>query len=908
VKLISKAFLLLAFATFTVDADAKQIKLTVNSSTHEEAQLDSYLNKGALDTPKQSPQCYVKQIEIKNCGEKVLENCLPGGTKVPYCNLDGLANSLREKDNPLHALYAVWTDTICPADDIDDLCDDPLYILNFMGYCRKDRYVDHFVTLCHQLGISTRLVSHKGRKCYDFFFQGRWEMLDPLAEQMYLGLDNQRVVASDDILDDPFIALRTKHSRKEHPNLEESWKELARFEIVNSTYAPEACRDDLDETEYITHGFDLYPQEKITYSAASSCNVYPVEHSVNPLVRGGSFHYTSPFPIREIFNDTEAKLWVEPLNLEINPGTKTAITNPHVFTVDIEVAGSCQEGTVHFCSRCSKLHFPLRAEENRKLLMSSPSTLEVTYDLNEEIETFLSKPIQVKNSSHTFDHRTPSFELTSELPNEKIWWQISIKPDFSFIPPSFEQIENNSNYVILPILTDTFFNADDTYYFRVKGCSHGLWSDWSETFSFVIRKPDPIVDVEFTKLGDGVFELSWEGDADANTEFLVFGSNSLDFIPSIYDNSIVNAVVNGDVVADEKRQNLQAITRETKCLVDGTLAYYRIIVRRHNQLSVPSNLIYVYDNDVIQSRNVLQVVELSDEREVATRVMIPTTYSKVDLKNPFLLPSVPKPSLRDLTSLIARHADTGYVRTRFVTPEIWEKVQPYLLPENHPVKSKLDRLFARTRVTFTNQSFKEAGFKRNRIGRFSRVMASGNPELPGVFIKAFADTELHITQDWFKWMHRIEGAKSVHACIHRHGYQNKFKVPQKWIYPLPAQPSPPTTEKVLRKNFILVAEDMQIYEHERNNDLYKKKMTKELLDAIYTIIQEEGLWDSCYAFNIPFSKADNKLSFVDTEYHHKWPVPYYKFTKYFSKDMAKYWEYLIEHQGPKTKPKTKKAA
>lgn len=915
-KLLSKAFILLTLTGFILDADAKQIKLTFNQSTEEESKIENYLKKGALDIPKQSSDIkerYIQQIEVKNCGSQVVENCLPYTTQAPFNSLESLAKYLSEKEQPLHALYALWTETICPVDEDDELGIDPLYILNFKGYCHKDHYVDHFVTLCHQLGISTRQIAHKGKKCYDFYFQGRWEMLDPRADLMVLGLDNQRVVASDDILDDPFLALRSKHCRYDQANLEQSWKELARFEIVNPTYKPETCGDNLGENEYPNIGFDLHSQEKIFYRHTSLPNQYEVEHIINPIARiqGTSIYYTSPFPIREISNQTDGKISVKTLNAEIEPGSTLAITDPHLFSVEMEVAAMACSGTIHCTSCCSKIHFPAPSNENRVLSLGSehnPSTIEVTVDLNDEIENSLSKVIKVKNISHTFDHCTPSFELASDGVNEKIWWQISITPDFSFIPPNFEEIQNHSDHLVLPILTDTFFNADDTYYFRVKGYSEGRWTDWSETFPFLVLKPDPIADVELDKLDDGQFQLSWEGDTDSDTEFLVFGSNSLDFIPSIYSTCTLQAVANGEVIAIEKGSNLQVVTRETKCIVDGSLAYYRIIVRKHGQLSVPSHLIYVYDNDLDQHRDVLQVVEMSDEREVAKRILIPTTYSKTGLRDLLPLPTHPKPTLSNLANMIARQAEVAatptYVRTKYVTPEIWAKVRPYLLPENHPVKPKLDRLFSRSRVTLTNKTFKEAGFKRNRIGRFSRVMASSNPELPGVFIKAFADTELYVTIDWYKWIHRIEGSKAVRACLHSHNYQHKFKVPHKWIYPLPADPSPPNSEKYLRKNFILVAEDMQIYEHEKNNDLYKKKITTEQLDALYTILQEVGLWDSCYAFNIPFSK-DGKLAVVDTEYFHKWPVPFEKFTKYFSKSKAKYWEKLIKQGGPK--PKTEKA-
>ena len=149
-----------------------------------------------------------------------------------------------------------------------------------------------------------------------------------------------------------------------------------------------------------------------------------------------------------------------------------------------------------------------------------------------------------------------------------------------------------------------------------------------------------------------------------------------------------------------------------------------------------------------------------------------------------------------------------------------------------------------------------------------------------------------------KLRHRIHGSLVIRECIQKHGYQKIFKVPHKWLYPLPENPSPPSTQSFLRKNFVLIAQNMRILDHKQNDKAYKHKITRKILDAMYTVFTECGLYDSVFNFNVPFTK-DGPLAFIDTEYFYRWPINMLKMSKYFSSDMRGYWEFLIDNKGPK---------
>ncbi len=385
-------------------------------------------------------------------------------------------------------------------------------------------------------------------------------------------------------------------------------------------------------------------------------------------------------------------------------------------------------------------------------------------------------------------------------------------------------------------------------------------------------------------------------------EYLVFGSNSLDFIPSIYCEKQVNAIVNGKITEEEINDNLVAITNKPKIRISGGLAYYRVVARQRGQLSVPSKIIYVYDQGLIQPRNILQVIR-DNSLSIAKRVLFPPSYPWTEISLPSLCDSIYQENsalklnslLRSMTKIDQQEYDQYELPN--VSEEVWQAIRPYLLPENHPAWAKLNRIFCKTRATQSPEHFKKAGFNRWHPGRWSRVSASSHPEMQEYFIKAYCDTELGILYDWKKWLHRIAGAETIRECIKSYELQNNFKVPHKWIYPLPKFPSPPNSSQYIRKNFILVCENMQIHESSMNEKMYKEKMNRKLLDGLYTILQVCGLYDSVYVFNMPFCK-DGRIAFIDTEYHHKWPVPFQKLTSRFSKNMQSYWK-KITYKGGK---------
>jgi hypothetical protein len=581
-----------------------------------------------------------------------------------------------------------------------------------------ERSAGSFARFCSSLGMTLRPVTRYGIECYDIYYGKQWYFVDPMTLNLFLDLNNETYVSSEQIMDDPFIFLRNHFS-----DLENGYNQLARFDII-----------------------------------------HPAQGE------------------------------------EIPPNPERMVPDPIITPQEL-----------------------------------SDSDLRASFDPQSRI-----------------------FHLQESQQNsetKKIGWQIASDSEFSHI--QIERQQPATSTVELSPLLETFLNADQPYFFRYREHKNSSWSRWSESISFTIDKPKAIECIDFENLGNHTYQISWRAEKLPDIEYLVFGSNELDFIPSIY--------------LEENTSNLVAVTSSPEIIVDGSLAYYRVIAKKEGRLSTPSPIIHVYDHALEQQRTVLQVIDGNGIDFIVNRVEIPG-YSAVEKSSSFKI-----------------HP--------FVSQEVWDAVKPYFLPVNHPIKSKLDRMFSEKRVTMTPDTFRKAGFKRYHPGTVSHIMASNHPKLEGYYIKAFSDLE-PTTHDWQKLVHRIIGANSINAYITSHNYKKEFDVPKKWIYPLPADPSPPKFPKYHRKNFILVAQDMRILGHDANNAKYKKEMTRPLLDTFFCILRDEGLNDSVYSFNVPFCR-NGKLAFIDTERHHYTGVIHYeKLLRYFSLEMQAYWKILIKNNGP----------
>ncbi len=102
--------------------------------------------------------------------------------------------------------------------------------------------------------------------------------------------------------------------------------------------------------------------------------------------------------------------------------------------------------------------------------------------------------------------------------------------------------------------------------------------------------PSPPLRVELTEIG-GVHRLSWTGETDEGTRFLVFGSNRRDFLPEIFGTLEITEILDLKSSQGRANRNLLGTTQQLEFPVESPRRYYRIVAVKDRSYSVPSALI-----------------------------------------------------------------------------------------------------------------------------------------------------------------------------------------------------------------------------------------------------------------------------------------------------------------------------
>jgi len=245
-------------------------------------------------------------------------------------------------------------------------------------------------------------------------------------------------------------------------------------------------------------------------------------------------------------------------------------------------------------------------------------------------------------------------------------------------------------------------------------------------------------------------------------------------------------------------------------------------------------------------------------------------------------------------SLALLSADYNDFETNLFISEIArEKIRPFLLPEDHPAKRSLDKIFHSARASFDDDSLKKAGFdiKFKQPRSFIRVVS--HPKLSGYLIKLVTDVELREKNGhpaWYWFVNRCNGVQKIHDVIAKNKIKY-FVAPKKWIYPLPINPYPSKkTTANKRKITVLLVDDMRLTSKQENLVAWKDDITKKHLNELYNIIKEVG-GHSYRAENIPQTR-NGTFAFVDTEYP-KSPPRFSDIRRYLSSGKRFYWDNLV---------------
>lgn len=243
--------------------------------------------------------------------------------------------------------------------------------------------------------------------------------------------------------------------------------------------------------------------------------------------------------------------------------------------------------------------------------------------------------------------------------------------------------------------------------------------------------------------------------------------------------------------------------------------------------------------------------------------------------------------------LDAKPADYNDFETNpYLTISMRQRIRPFILPAGHPMKKALDSIFHASRATKDVKSLSDAGFKVLFKQKRSFICVVKHPQLPGYLLKLYTDDEIrqkHDTPSWECLARRCEGARKIRNVIKNNGLVH-FQAPQKWLYPLPLEPSPSQNCIYARHPVVLIVEDMKLVSKKENLYVWENMITKEHLDELFLIITlAKG--SSYRPDNIPYSK-NGKFSFIDTEYPLR-PTDYISIRRYLSKKMCRYWDDLL---------------
>lgn len=231
-----------------------------------------------------------------------------------------------------------------------------------------------------------------------------------------------------------------------------------------------------------------------------------------------------------------------------------------------------------------------------------------------------------------------------------------------------------------------------------------------------------------------------------------------------------------------------------------------------------------------------------------------------------------------------------------LSDELYQKLSPYLLPMDHPVKKRLDRLFKKVSVLRSIKTLKKRGFECVGPQPFSKVVICKHPQLKGFVIKAYAfNQEMPDNRMvYLHWIQRIKGSRLIRQFLEDNNYTHLFAVPRKWIYMLPVESL--NKRRRLDQLFVLVEDDMNLQSEKINTYLWGSNLvTRETLKALYEITTCLGLFDCAKPSNCSFTK-EGKLAFVDTQIFHIFKVKYELLTPYLSPKMQVYWKKLINQK------------
>jgi len=500
-------------------------------------------------------------------------------------------------------IYNLWKDHVFHASSCLRANDNPYCLLNFWGHGICSETAHALAILLSNLGVNWRRVDLNGHWVFEYYFTGKWNIVDTNQLAFFLHFDNSTLASFEEILRDPLLILRTKaYGKYGDFDICRSWENMRLYEYLNPKFSLGTFIDFDEVTNYKVPDWDLFPNESITFHFdrrpsqkigkfnnllwryRTDFSSGDIEHTIDSSLRrihakSNTFVVRCKYPIYKVVN--------------CRTGTIDVIPNNQLMT-EYELTTTHDDGMYVFFCHGNKKTFPALVKGENRVCVNCEAkegTLTLFFDYCRQDRTQLPQ-VEIANSHYLFEYRRPHFKvkaLTAGI--EKLWWQISTKADFGWIIPNFDCIEQYTGIIELSAVNNTFINPDHDYFLRVKSFARGIWSEWSKPVRFSVKKPLRPFGLVGQLTKDGTLSLNWDSQYPNDVFYYVFGSNRYDFVPEIYSDIQVEKTRNHLVRKTSANRNLITITNQRQCVIGRDYLFYRVIAKKEECYSVPSDLL-----------------------------------------------------------------------------------------------------------------------------------------------------------------------------------------------------------------------------------------------------------------------------------------------------------------------------
>ena len=579
-------------------APAETVSVPLRVGQPAEIVLDAALDDSHYTDPRgpaqhgASTSTFIRTVTLTNTGPVPLTGPLLVVNDRDWSSPDALRQSLAlpaPAAARMGRLFTFWRDHLSHADSDCAEAKDPLALLHFWGYALCGDTTAALTRLATDSGIPARKIPLNGHVAAEYFFDDAWHVFDTDQAACYLRLDNRTLASAADLRADPFLARRTKVPGRHAPV---SAGAMAFNTALHEYVEPREEKAVKLKTPLAPLRADtLFPGEQMIVHAAVPPEVAVgrtkleawdgvreaalrvIEFAVSPAARGGG---------NEVRVATAC-----PILRAVNHGTGETVTPPAgvpTFTIAVPVRTPADRVSV-FCQR-SRISLPVpgKGRNSVRLAAGEPrgaATLTVEWE----------KPADLAPPAPevALADAAPTFRIRTDPAADLLWWQISTTADFAFVPPNFDAVRPTTEALRFDVLTATFFHPGQPYLLRMKVRRGGVWSGWSAPLAFRVEKPARPAPATVAVAG-AKLRLAWP-DAGAGAEYLVFGSNRLDFVPEVLADEEIVALRGPEIAQHRPNRNLVATVREPTVELTPAFRFYRVIARRSGVLSVPGDLL-----------------------------------------------------------------------------------------------------------------------------------------------------------------------------------------------------------------------------------------------------------------------------------------------------------------------------